>query len=75
MAASWLLPTSANAAAVDLIISEYVEGSRSNKAVEIYNGTESAVDLSQYSIELYTNGKTSPNNTCLLYTSPSPRDS
>lgn len=66
MAASWLLPTSANAAAADLIISEYVEGSSSNKAVEIYNGTESAVDLSQYSIELYTNGKTSPNNTMKL---------
>lgn len=66
MAASWLLPTSANAAAADLIISEYVEGSSSNKAVEIYNGTELAVDLSQYSIELYSNGKTSPNNTMKL---------
>ena len=66
MAASWLLPTSANAAAGDLIISEYVEGSSQNKAVEIYNGTESAVDLSQYSIELYPNGKTAPNNTMQL---------
>ncbi|WP_297750500.1 ExeM/NucH family extracellular endonuclease [uncultured Tessaracoccus sp.] len=66
MAASWLLPMSANAAATDLIISEYVEGSSSKKAVEIYNGTESAVDLSEYSIELYTNGKTSPNNTMTL---------
>src|SRR4051812_47349277 len=40
----------------DLIISEYVEGSSNNKAVEIYNGTGSAVNLSQYKLELYTNG-------------------
>ncbi len=66
MAASWLLPTNAKAAASDLIISEYVEGSSNNKAVEIYNGTLTAIDLNQYSIELYTNGKTSPNNTMQL---------
>ncbi|WP_312470582.1 Ig-like domain-containing protein [Neobacillus sp.] len=42
--------------ATDLIFSEYVEGSGNNKALEIYNGTGKAVDLSAYTIELYTNG-------------------
>ncbi|WP_306010179.1 endonuclease [Bacillus sp. MMSF_3328] len=44
------------AAASDLIISEYIEGASYNKAIELYNGTGSSVDLSQYSLELYTNG-------------------
>lgn len=44
--------------ATDLIISEYIEGSSNNKAIEIYNGTGQNVDLSQYKIELYVNGKT-----------------
>jgi len=34
-----------------LIISEYIEGSSYNKAIEIYNGTGSSVDLSAYSLE------------------------
>lgn len=42
--------------AKDLIISEYVEGSSNNKAIEIYNGTGEAVNLSEYSVELYLNG-------------------
>lgn len=54
------LPTSAAAGhASDLIISEYMEGSSYNKAVELYNGTGSAIDLSQYTLELYSNGATS----------------
>jgi predicted extracellular nuclease len=40
----------------DLFISEYIEGSSNNKALEIYNGTGAAVDLSVYSIGLYSNG-------------------
>jgi len=42
--------------ASDLFISEYIEGSSNNKAIEIYNGTGQAVDLSRYSVLLYTNG-------------------
>lgn len=45
-----------------LFFSEYVEGSSSNKAIEIYNGTGQSVDLSEYVIELYSNGKTSVEN-------------
>ncbi|MCA1054394.1 lamin tail domain-containing protein [Rossellomorea aquimaris] len=35
-----------------VFISEYVEGSGYNKAIEIFNGSTSAIDLSQYSLEL-----------------------
>jgi predicted extracellular nuclease len=53
-----LAPTAAQAAPTDLFISEYIEGSSFNKAVEIYNGTGSAVDLTAggYRLELYSNG-------------------
>ncbi len=40
----------------DLIISEYIEGSSYNKAIELYNGTGADIDLSNYSLELHTNG-------------------
>ncbi|WP_143732865.1 ExeM/NucH family extracellular endonuclease [Microbulbifer sp. GL-2] len=43
----------------DLIISEYIEGSGNNKALEIYNGTGAAVDLGNYSIQLFFNGSDS----------------
>ena len=42
--------------AIDLFISEYVEGSSNNKALEIYNGTGAAVNLSQYTMKLASNG-------------------
>jgi uncharacterized protein len=41
--------------ASDLFISEYIEGSSFNKAIEIYNGTGSAVNLSEYSLEQNNN--------------------
>jgi len=44
----------------DLIISEYVEGSSYNKALEIYNGTDDDVSLADYSLEIYANGSSSP---------------
>ena len=40
----------------DLFFSEYVEGSGNNKAFEIYNPTEDAVDLGIYMIRRYSNG-------------------
>lgn len=53
-----LAPTAAQAAAADLFISEYIEGSSFNKAIEIYNGTGGPVDLTAggYRLELYSNG-------------------
>ncbi len=50
----------AGADATDLFISEYVEGSSNNKFIEIFNGTGSDVDLSNYALVLYANGSTSP---------------
>ena len=40
----------------DLFFSEYIEGSATNKALEIYNPTAGAVDLSGYSVKLFSNG-------------------
>jgi len=42
--------------ATDLIISEYVEGSGNNKAIELYNGTGSSINLSNYSLKKQVNG-------------------
>ncbi len=50
----------------ELFISEYAEGSGSNKWIEIYNGTGDDVDLSNYSIELYSNGSDTANYTLTL---------
>jgi hypothetical protein len=57
-------PTPAGGA--DLIISEYVEGSSNNKAIELYNGTGSSVDLSQYSLAQYNNGSATVTYTLAL---------
>ncbi|PKZ89250.1 hypothetical protein CYK24_02825 [Trueperella bernardiae] len=57
------LPAQADSTgATDLIISEYVEGSSNNKYIELYNGTDAEIDLSQYTMELYTNGATTTKN-------------
>ena len=42
----------------DLFISEYVEGWSNNKALEIYNPTGAAIDLSEYLVIRYSNGST-----------------
>ncbi|RMD79437.1 MAG: hypothetical protein D6809_03620 [Gammaproteobacteria bacterium] len=59
---------SAHAAqALPLLISEYVEGSGSNKALEIYNPNPTPVDLSAgYRVRIYYNGKTTPGATIAL---------
>jgi len=43
----------------DLFISEYVEGRFNNKAIEIYNPTANAINLSGYFVSRYSNGSTS----------------
>lgn len=47
----------------ELFISEYVEGSANNKYIEIYNPTNHDIDLNAYTVKLYANGATTPNNT------------
>ncbi|MDB4126729.1 lamin tail domain-containing protein, partial [Flavobacteriales bacterium] len=46
--------------AADLFISEYAEGSGTNKYIEIFNGTGQDVDLSNYQLWKVTNGGTWP---------------
>ncbi len=52
--------------ASDLFLSEYVEGSSFNKALEIWNGTGFAVNLGAYTVEVYSNGSATPSATITL---------
>ncbi len=49
---------SGSGCATDLIISEYVEGTGSNKYIELYNNTGAAVNLNNYKLRLFANGGT-----------------
>lgn len=49
-----------------LFISQYIEGSSYNKYIEIYNPTTETVNLSEYSIELYSNGALTASQTLTL---------
>ncbi|MEZ4868058.1 MAG: ExeM/NucH family extracellular endonuclease [Caldilineaceae bacterium] len=46
------------AATNDLLISEYIEGSSNNKAIELYNGTGAPIDLGagSYQLQFFFNG-------------------
>ncbi|QSE96352.1 lamin tail domain-containing protein [Fulvivirga lutea] len=58
---------SGNAAPVsDLFISEYIEGSSNNKALEVYNNSGAVADLSLYRIVRYNNGSTTASDTLEL---------
>ncbi len=52
----------------DLFLSQYIEGSSFNKALEIYNGTGAPVNLdtADYKIAVYFNGNTSAGTTIAL---------
>ena len=54
-------PCIAQAATPNSILSEYIEGSSNNKALEIYNGTGAAIDLAAggYNIQMFFNGSAS----------------
>ena len=39
-----------------VILSEYIEGSSNNKAIEIYNGSGQIINLADYTLVQYTNG-------------------
>lgn len=49
-----------------LIISEYIEGGASNKAIEVYNASSGEIDLSQYRLALYSNGSPTVINSLIL---------
>jgi len=46
----------------DLFISEYVEGWSNNKAIEIYNPTGSAIDMTGYDLVRFRNQDATPSN-------------
>jgi uncharacterized protein len=52
----------------DLFLSEYVEGTSNNKALEFYNGTGAAIDLAAggYVVQIYFNGATTAGGTIAL---------
>jgi len=52
----------------DLFISEYVEGTSNNKALEFYNGTANPINLTSgnYTVEMYFNGSTSASSVISL---------
>jgi hypothetical protein len=54
-------PAASLAQPTELFISEYVEGTSNNKALEIYNGTGAAINLATggYNIQMYFNGSAS----------------
>ena len=65
---SFFFTAAASAAPTELFFSEYIEGSSTNKALEIYNGTSAAIDLAAnaYKVEMYFNGGTSAGLTANL---------
>ena len=69
IAFSALVVTSGSSAAPsDLFFSEYIEGTSNNKALEIYNGTGAAIDLTAgaYSVQMYFNGSATAGLTITL---------
>ena len=48
------------------IISEYIEGSSNNKAIELFNPTDETISLSDFTLAYYSNGKTEASNTISL---------
>lgn len=61
------LPLLASAAQpTELFFSEYIEGGGNNKALEIYNETGASVDLSTYSVRLFSNGAAAATATLTL---------
>jgi len=50
----------------EIFISEYVEGSENNKAIEVYNPTQSPIDLSAYTLKRYSNGSFTPSDMLTL---------
>jgi hypothetical protein len=55
-----------HAPCTQLIISEMIEHIQSNKALELYNPTPYPIDLSDYQLNLYANGSSSPTCTQTL---------
>ncbi len=53
-----------------VFITEYVEGSSENKAIEIYNGSKSSVNLSNFTIQQAKNGSSFGSDANYIYNFP-----
>lgn len=58
-----VMPSAVNA---QLIITEYVEGGSFNKAIELSNLSDAELDLTGYSVSLYSNGATTATDSLAL---------
>ena len=58
-----IIPASSSTGCNEVFFSEYMEGSSSNKALEVYNPSNAPINMSVYSISIYNNGNTTPSNT------------
>ena len=56
-------PCGVIAPCTELFFSEIIEGSSSNKAIEVYNPTGATVDLTNYQILRFNNGSVTPSGT------------
>ena len=77
LAVNWSVETATSARSLktsrapgDLFISEYLEGSSNNKAIELYNPSAASANLSTsgYVLEIYANGSTSASSIPLVGT-------
>lgn len=72
----WAAPVFAlpDASCQGLFISEYIEGSNSNKGLEIFNGYGVPIDMSNYQIRIYLNANDFPGRTINLSGTLAPGD-
>ncbi|KZN36377.1 ExeM/NucH family extracellular endonuclease [Pseudoalteromonas luteoviolacea] len=61
-----LIAATTASAQAQVIISEYIEGSSNNKAIELYNTSDETISLSDYTLSYYSNGNTSASNNISL---------
>ncbi len=57
-----------------LFFSEYIEGSSNNKALEIFNNTDTDIDMTRVTIERYNNGGTEDPGSYTLFGTLVPQD-
>lgn len=61
-------------ACAELFFSEYIEGTSQDKALEIFNPTTNAIALAGYTVEIYSNGSSTPSSSISLTGSVASQD-
>lgn len=72
MLATAIVAAASATAQADLLISEYIEGSGNNKALELFNPSLQTIDLTAWELQIYFNGNTNPGLTIDLQGSIAP---